>query len=328
MATATVIAIDAQDSAYITGKSVIGASYLIKLSPNGSTILYDISLPSAVRRTPSWLPPHRAGARKRFHRVPGEGKAITIDPAGNVIVVGTTPSPDFPVTSGVLQASLRGGQNIFIVKLDPMGGVIFSTYLGGGKIDTPAAVETDSAGNIYVAGATTSLDFPVTPGAFQTSPIVPPWNYDSPGGFAAELTPSGSALVWSTYVMSIDSKVLEIGVGEIAVTPSGEVYLGGLTGTGFPVTPSAPEPCFTGNIAGFIAHLNSQGTLADATYLSVAPPYEINFVWGWAGCQWVCASGLALLGQRRCIDHSVRHRDRKDRVLPFQWRTEHSEAIS
>jgi hypothetical protein len=279
-ATATAIAIDAQDNAYITGKSVARAPYVIKLSPDGSTILYDLSLPSAVRRAPSWQPPH--SARISFHLASGEGKAIAIDPAGNVIVVGITSSPGFPVTLGALQTSLRGVQNIFIVKLDPTGGVIFSTYLGGSKMDTPAAVGTDSAGNIYVAGATTSLDFPTTPGAFQPTASVPPWNYDSPGGFAAELTPSGSALLWSTYVMSIDSKVLEIGVGEMSVAPSGEVYLGGLTGTGFPVTASAPEPCFTGNIAGFIAHLDSQGALADATYLSVAPPYEINSVWGLA----------------------------------------------
>ena len=69
----------------------------------------------------------------------------------------------------------------------------------------------------------------------------------------------------------------------MAVTPSGDVYLAGMAGAGFPVTATAPQPCFSGYLAssaGFVAHLNPQGALADATYLSIAQPYQINFVFG------------------------------------------------
>jgi uncharacterized protein (TIGR03437 family) len=266
-ATATAIAIDSQDNAYITGKSVNGAPYVVKLSPDGSSILYNISLVSTGSTTGS-----------------GTGSAITIDPSGNAIVAGSTSAPSFPVTPKALQSSLAGTQNIFLAKLDPASNVTFATYLGGSGTDTPSAVQTDSAGNIYVAGATSSLDFPTTPGTLQPTPIVPLWNDSSPAGFAAKINSSGNTLEWSTYVMSIDSG-LQNGDGEMAVTPSGDVYLGGISGAGFPVTPSAPEPCFANGTAGFIAHLNSQGALADATYLNDQNAQlgaDVNFVWGLA----------------------------------------------
>jgi uncharacterized protein (TIGR03437 family) len=259
--TATAIAIDAQDNAYIAGRSANSQPYVIKLSPDGSTILYNVSFASSG---------------------PGGANAVTVDAAGNTIVAGQTSARDFPVTSGALQSSLAGAQNLFLAKLDPAGEVVFSTYLGGSGADTPALVQTDSAGNIYVAGATSSLDFPTTPETFQPSPIVPAWNNSSPAGFAAKLNPSGGTLVWSTYVMSAD-RGLQAGVGEMAVTTSGDVYLGGVTGPGFPVTPSAPQMCFSGfsnRTNAFIAHLNSQGALADATYLGPNIATDVNFVWG------------------------------------------------
>jgi uncharacterized protein (TIGR03437 family) len=70
----------------------------------------------------------------------------------------------------------------------------------------------------------------------------------------------------------------------MAVAPSGDVYLAGMAGAGFPVTATAPQPCFSGYLAssaGFVAHLNPQGSLADATYLSIAQQ-QINSVYGLA----------------------------------------------
>jgi uncharacterized protein (TIGR03437 family) len=273
-ATATGIAVDAQDNAYITGQSTAGAPYVIKLSPNGSTILYNISFASKSTSASS-------------NASSGAGSFITMDPQGNVVVAGSTSAPDFPVTPGALQTSLAGHQNVFVAKLDPAGNILFSTYLGGSGTDRPVALQSDAAGNIYLAGNTSSLDFPTTPGSFEPTAIVPLWNDSAPGGFAAVLNPNGTALVWSTYVMSTDNATVttQTGVTEMAVTPSGDVYLAGMAGAGFPVTPSAPQPCLSGYlapVAGFVAHLNPQGALADATYLSIAQPYQINFVWGLA----------------------------------------------
>jgi uncharacterized protein (TIGR03437 family) len=263
--TAAGIAVDAQDNAYITGESTAGVPYVIKLSPDVQTILYNISLApnsTSASSNASW----------------GTGSFITIDPQGNAVIAGSTTAPDFPVTPGSIQTSLAGQVNVFVTKLNPAGGILFSTYLGGSGADGPVTLQTDSAGNIYVAGNTSSLDFPTTPGTFEPAAIVPLSNNSTPGGFAAVLNPNGTALVWSTYVMST-------GVSEMAVTPSGDVYLAGIAGAGFPVTASAPEPCsssYLGSPAGFVAHLNPQGALADATYLSIAQPYQINLVSGLA----------------------------------------------
>jgi uncharacterized protein (TIGR03437 family) len=252
-ATSAAIALDAQDNAYIAGTSATGHAYVIEVSADGSTILYNAVLAGSLADA---------------------AMAIAIDAAGNAIVVGRTTSPDFPVTSGALQSKLAGAQNVFLARLDLSGHVLTSTYLGGSGSDTPAAVALDGAGNIDVAGQTTSLDFPVTAGTFQPAPLVPAWNNSSPGGFVAQVSPDGSALNWASYVMSNDTTLLrvgvQVGVSQMAVTEAGDIYLGGISGVGFPTTPSAPQICLLGpgSTNGFVAHVSAQGALLDATYLS------------------------------------------------------------
>lgn len=280
VAFSTAIAVDAQDNAYIAGKSSTGHAYVVKLSADGSTILYNVTL---------------AGSGI------DAATALTIDAAGNVLVAGLTSSANFPVTKGAFQQQLAGTQNTFLTRLDPTGNILMSTYLGGSGTDAPAAIALDGAGNIYLAGSTSSLDFPTTPGTFQPSPIVPAWNNSSPAGFVSQVAPDGSALNWSSYVMSSDLGLqvgvgdteegntyiasLSVGVAELAVTAAGDVYLGGITGAGFPVTPSAPQICFQGTANrsdGFVAHLNSRGALVDATYLGPSRATDVNYIWGLA----------------------------------------------
>jgi uncharacterized protein (TIGR03437 family) len=277
-ATSAAIAVDAQDNAYIAGKSSTGHAYVIKLSADGSTILYNAVL---------------AGSRV------DAATAITIDAAGHALVAGLTTSPNFPVTKGTLQHQLAGTQNNFLARLDPAGNILMSTYLGGSGTDTPAAIGLDGNGNIYLAGSTSSLDFPTTPGTFQPTPIVPAWNNSSAAGFVSQIATDGSALNWSSYVMSSDLGLavgvgdteegntyiagLQVGVAEMAVTAAGDLYLGGVTGAGFPVTPSAPQICFQGSANrsnGFVAHLNSQGALVDATYLGPSLGGDVSSVSG------------------------------------------------
>jgi uncharacterized protein (TIGR03437 family) len=238
----TSIAIDAQGNAYIAGKSGAGHAFVMKLNADGSSFGYTSIL---------------AGTNQDW------ATAILADASGYVIVTGQTNSPDFPVSSRALQSRLAGAQNAFVSKLDGSGRVTFSTYLGGSGSDAPAILKTDSAGNIYVAGQTTSLDFPTTPGSFQPNPLVPLWNNMSPGGFVARLDPDGSALAYSSYVMSTDSQGAVV---SLAVSPSGEAYVAGIAGAGFPVTPSAPRICFQGPMDVFVAHLDPHGALLDATY--------------------------------------------------------------
>jgi uncharacterized protein (TIGR03437 family) len=252
------IAIDPQGNAYVAGISSTGHTFVVKLNAAGSAFLYDVSLAGSNQDYPA---------------------AILADAAGNVIVAGQTTSPDFPVSSAALQSALKGTQNVFLAKLDSNGRAVFSTYLGGSGTDTPAALQTDFAGRIYVAGQTTSLDFPTTAGTFQPAPLVPLWNNSSPGGFLAAVGADGSALAWSTYVPRLDANTnmlpseaairIRLGATQLAVAPSGEAYISGIAGAGFPVTASAPQICFDGTGSGsdvFVAHLDNRGALLDATY--------------------------------------------------------------
>jgi hypothetical protein len=144
--------------------------------------------------------------------------------------------------------------------IDPVV-LAYSTYLGGGSDDSGQAVAVDSTGSSYVTGWTSSTDFPITPGAYQTT---------APGGtadaFVAKLAPDGKSLVYATYLGGSDQ---DIGAA-IAVDSAGSAYVAGRTlGTDFPTTPGAYKTTAPGGPAdGFVTKLSPDGqTLAYSTYL-------------------------------------------------------------
>ncbi|TLZ64982.1 MAG: hypothetical protein E6K13_00595, partial [Methanobacteriota archaeon] len=83
----------------------------------------------------------------------------------------------------------------FVTKLDPSGAaLVYSTFLGGTTPnDCGTSVAVDSLGHAYVTGYTYSVDFPLTPDAFDT-------HLDLVEGFITELNASGNGLVYSTYI--------------------------------------------------------------------------------------------------------------------------------
>src|SRR5437867_10097 len=86
-------------------------------------------------------------------------------------------------------------RDAFVTKLNPTGSVLlYSTYLGGSDFDTGVGIAVDASGNAYVTGRTFSTNFPTTAGSFQTTL--------GGGGdvFVTKLNPTGSALVYSTYL--------------------------------------------------------------------------------------------------------------------------------
>jgi hypothetical protein len=106
------------------------------------------------------------------------GTAIALDSSGSVYVTGYTTSADFPVSSGVFQRANGGTsvpcvgdcEDVFVTKLNATGtAIVYSTYLGGSSDDLATAVAVDSTGNAFITGSTSSLNFPTTPGAFQTT---------------------------------------------------------------------------------------------------------------------------------------------------------------
>jgi len=105
-------------------------------------------------------------------------------------------SSDFPTTAGAFDTSFNGGiYDAFVTKLNPSGSaLVYSTFLGGSSSEMAFNIALDASGEAYVTGYTYSSDFPTTAGAFDT---IYKGNYDA---FVTKLNPSGSALVYSTFL--------------------------------------------------------------------------------------------------------------------------------
>jgi uncharacterized protein (TIGR03437 family) len=151
-----------------------------------------------------------------------EAHALAVDDLGYVYVTGSTESVDFPLAPATARKPLGGGRDAFVAKFAPDGKtLIFSVYLGGSLPDSGNAIAVDAAGNVYVAGETQSPDFPVTRGAFQTTPGGAQFSRDA---FVVKLSPTGD-LLYSTY---LGGNYDEAATG-IAVDDAGNAYVTGWT---------------------------------------------------------------------------------------------------
>jgi hypothetical protein len=258
-------AVDGSGAAYVTGCSYSsdfpttpGAFdtsatnqdiFLVKLNPAGSDLDYATFVGGSN---------HDAGYD------------IAVDGSGAAYVTGRTSSYDFPTTPGAFDMSFNSGQydtDAFAIKVSADGtDLAYATYLGGSYNNNGAAIAVDGSGAAYVTGWTGSdyhsgfSDFPITPGAFDTT--------HNGGGdaFVAKLNAAGSALVYATFLGGNDMDT----VCGIAVDESGAAYVTGWTGSSnFPTTPGAFDTTRTGGIyEGFVAKLNAAGSgLEYATFL-------------------------------------------------------------
>ncbi len=92
-----------------------------------------------------------------------EGWDVTVDAIGQVHLVGSTTSKDFPTTNtaGFLSATNAGESDVFVAELGNDGNTLnYSAYFGGGLADQGFGIAVDSVGNVYIVGETSSLDFP------------------------------------------------------------------------------------------------------------------------------------------------------------------------
>lgn len=192
-----------------------------------------------------------------------EGRSITIDASGNAYIAGYSGSTNYDITPSSFQITFGGGyRDAFVTKLNATGtALLFSTYIGGSKDDEIRSIAIDAIGNSYVTGYTTSTDYDITPGSFQTM---------SPGGpdnkaFITKLNASGNALVYSTY---IGGSAHDQG-NSIAIDASGNAYITGeTTSTNYDVTSGAFQMSLQGSVDVFVSKLNPLGNaLIYSTYI-------------------------------------------------------------
>jgi uncharacterized repeat protein (TIGR01451 family) len=188
---------------------------------------------------------------------------VAVDASDDVYVAGYTGSGDFPVTSGCAQPVFGGPYDVFISKFDFSSpnavSLHYSTYLGGSNLEDPYGIAVDANGNAYVAGYTTSYDFPVT----QTS------SHGWLSAFATKLNAAGSQFLDSSRFGEVYTYVYGL-----ALDPSGNAYVvGETTSSEFPTTPGAVQTTFGGDSSdSFVTKLDFMTQHAEvAVTLSTTP---------------------------------------------------------
>ena len=177
--------------------------------------------------------------------------AVAVDAAGNVYLAGQTSSPDFISAPNGFQTHFGGESDAWIMKLDPAGSVVYATYLGGSRGDGVRGLAVDAEGTVYVAGITTSPDFPLA------RPLQARLDNGSVrqgvDAFVAKLDPSGARLEYSTY---FGGSELDHATA-IAVDRAGAAYVVGYTDSSRLPGLTAFEP--SQRLGGFIVKIAPEG---------------------------------------------------------------------
>jgi hypothetical protein len=185
------------------------------------------------------------------------GNGIAVDSVGNAYVTGNTASTDFP-TSTLIQPTNHGGSDAFVAAIDPTGSTLrYSTYLGGSSDDYGNGIAVDSTGDAYVTGYTFSTNFP-------TFKPLQPTNHGIGDAFVAAIDPTGTTLLYSTYLGGSD---YDYGFG-IAVDSAGDAYVTGYTWSANFPTSNPLQPTNHGWADAFVVAIDPTGTtLLYSTYL-------------------------------------------------------------
>lgn len=253
---------------FTTGGAALSSTYLggsgndtpraLALTASGEIYIAGGSDSANLPVPPQAWRPHRGGGQDGFIlRLNAAGSAVTagtwlggaagetgntelaqslaLAPGGDLVVGGSTPSPDFPLHAAWLAAH-RGVSMGFVARLRPgLDSAVWSTFIGGSNTDRVEAVAVDSAGRVFAAGRTFSLDLPLL------APLQSAYGGNG-DAFLAVLNGDGASQVFGTYLGGQDS---DAAVG-VAINPSGQAVVAGISASpDFPsvsplATPSAP----------------------------------------------------------------------------------------
>ncbi len=254
---AAAIAVDSAGSAYVTGYTAskdfpvtgdtFGKTYnggysdafILKLSPDGDKVVYAAYL-----------------GGNDTDRAYG----LAVDRSGSAYLTGETRSANFPVAANAPQAQPGGNADAFVVKISADGKTLrYATLIGGQKGEQGQALALDLLGQAYIAGKTTSSNFPVTKNAFAAK------SAGLGDAFIVKLSANGDAFLYATYLggSSVD------GASAIALDADGSAYVTGSTvSQDFPVTQNAFDTLPNKSYDVFVAKLSPNGSALDyATYL-------------------------------------------------------------
>jgi hypothetical protein len=236
------IAVDGSGNAYITGQtasinfpahsgtvSSTGGfdAFVSKLNPSGSSPLVYTTLIGGSSDD--------------------SGLGIAVNSTGTY-VIGNTKSSVFPST---VTLGPSGGQDLFVAKLDNTAGLAqYVTRIGGTGTESGNGIAVDTLGNAYIGGETFSTDFPTA------SPIQAA-NAGNDDGFVAKLNPTGTVLLFSTYLGGTSGDL----VTGIALDASNNAYVTGITvSTNFPTTTGAFQTSQAGADDGFVTAIKADGS--------------------------------------------------------------------
>ncbi len=179
-------------------------------------------------------------------------QALALEPSGQATLTGVTSSSDFPSTPGAFATASQGPSDGFVARLNSTGSaLVFSTFLGGSNGEVPQGLALDGSGTAFVAGVTSSGDFPVTPGALDTTA------QGSSDVFVTRLDATGSGLLYSTLIGGSGGDVAE----DVAVDASGGATVVGVNSSSdFPTTPGAFQTVAQGTSDVFVTRLNATGS--------------------------------------------------------------------
>jgi len=212
----------------------IGDVFVTRLAPGGAAILSSTVVGGSAGDVPV---------------------SLALDGLGRPIVVGGTWSHDFPMVHALFphRHDMDDG---FVMALESDGsGLEYSTYLGGSALDAIRGVAADAAGHAYVTGFTLSQDFPVA-AAWQ------PHHAGDTDAFVVKLSPSGHALVYSTFLGDrLGDQAYQIAVGE-----EGDAWVVGVTLGLFPLVDPF-QPAFGGGTDAFVVRLSAAGGLVSSSFL-------------------------------------------------------------
>lgn len=257
---------------YLNGTDIT----ISKFSSNGTNLIYSTYLGGSENESPH---------------------SLIVNNNNELLVLGTTSSPDFPVSVSAYDTTYNGGNSyiestpsytngsdIFITKLSSNGSALLSsTYIGGTANDglntSPSLkynyadefrgeIIVDSNDNVYVASSTNSTDFPVTPGVFQSSLS------GMQDGCVFKLNANLSTLIWSSFIGGTNDDAAY----SMQFSSTGEVLVtGGTDSPNFPVTAGSLNTMYQNFTDGWVSKINNSATAIIASTFLGTPEYDQSY---------------------------------------------------